>query len=104
MTKFKPAVYIAKPFSPKEAVCQFMGWNYDDANDYRYHAGMTSIPVYSTPDGYICATSNGKKVPKRVVEYIGNDDPDVVFVEATGLQAEYCKARGKTIWVCTTTN
>jgi hypothetical protein len=85
-------------FTPKEAVCQYMGWSYDDANDYRYHYGLTKIPIYSTADGYICATASGKRVPKHDEEYIGGK-----FVEATGTQADYCKTKGKTVWILKTT-
>ena len=81
-----------KPFSPREAVCTFQGWEFSEANDYRYHYGRTSGPIYSTSNGYICAVANGKK-PHA---YDG-----LTWVEATGSQAEYCKSRGKTLFVST---
>ena len=90
---------MKKPFTPREAVCQYMGWSYDEAPDYRYHHGMTKTPIYSMSDGYVCALPNGKKVPKADEEYINNYDDDRQFVEATGDIAEYCKSRGKTIWI-----
>jgi hypothetical protein len=83
----KPA---AKPMSPREAVCQYMGWDFAEAGDYRYHYGRTSAPIYSTADGYVCATATGKKPPK----YDG-----LHWKEAAGSNAEYCKIRGKTVWI-----
>lgn len=77
-------------FSPREAVCQYMSWEFSEASDYRYHYGRTSIPVYSTSDGLVCAVPNGKKPPNMDL---------INWVEATGSQAEYCKSNGKTIFV-----
>jgi hypothetical protein len=83
-------------FSPREAVCQFAGWDFAEAADYRYHYGRTQQPVYSIPDGYICALANGKKPAKTDREgYLWN------WKEATGSAAEYCKYRGYTVWVST---
>jgi hypothetical protein len=79
-------------FSPREAVCAYMGWDFQEASDYRYHYGRTALPVYSTASGYICAVATGKKPPKT-------DQDDFNWVEATGSQAEYCKSRGKTIYL-----
>lgn len=79
-------------FSPREAVCQYMGWEFSEAADYRYHYGRTSAPIYSTLIGYVCAVSNDKKPPK----YDG-----LFWTEATGSNADYCKSKGKTVYVAT---
>jgi hypothetical protein len=70
-----------------------MGWDFSEAADYRYHYGRTSVPIYSMPEGYVCATANGKKPSKGWREYEWD------WKEATGDTAEYCKSRGKTVWV-----
>ncbi len=80
--------------TPREAICTYMGWDFSEAADYRYHYGRTAIPVYSTADGYVCATANGKKPPA---------DESFQWVEATNTTAVYCKNRGKTVWVSGTT-
>jgi hypothetical protein len=79
-----------KSISPREAVCQYMGWEFSEAADHRYHYGRTSAPIYSTSDGYVCAAANGKKAPK----YDGLE-----WKEATGSSADYCKSRGQTVWI-----
>lgn len=82
-----------KRMSPREAVCQYMGWDFSEAGDYRYHYGRTSSPIYTTSDGYVCAVATGKKPPKYGIEW----------VEATGSNADFCKAFGKTIYTSTGT-
>jgi hypothetical protein len=79
-----------KNIKPREAVCQYMGWDYTESSEHRYHYGRTRAPIYSTQDGYVCAAANGKKPPP----YDG-----LVWKEATGSTAEYCKSRGQTVWV-----
>ncbi len=80
--------------SPREAVCQYQGWDFSEAAENRYHYGRTAIPIYSTYDGYICAMPNGKLPP--VTDARGFVFP---WEEAKGANAEHCKARGKTIWI-----
>jgi hypothetical protein len=86
-----------KTISPREAVCQYMGWEFNEAHEYRYHYGRTIIPVYSTIDGVICAVKNGKKPPK--IDPDDNHTSQFDWVEATGITAEYIKTRGKTIYI-----
>lgn len=85
---------MVNKFTPREAICTYMGWDFSEAGDYRYHYGRTVNPVYSMPDGYICSCANGKKPAKTDAH--GNEWN---WHEAKGSQAEYCKSRGKTIWV-----
>jgi len=86
-----------KDISPREAVCQYLGISWDSLGDYTYHPGSTATAMYTSGDEYICATANGKKPSKKDQEYITNGEG--YFVEATGQSAEYCKSRGRTIWV-----
>jgi hypothetical protein len=76
--------------SPREAVCQYSGWEFSESADYRYHYGRTAGPIYSTPTGYICAVANGKK-PHA---YDG-----LTWAEAIGSAADYVKSKGKTIYI-----
>lgn len=76
--------------SPREAICQYMGWEFSEASDYRYHYGRTSSPIYSTNDGYVCCVANGKKPPKY---------PGLTWQEVAGSTAEWAKNNGKTIYI-----
>lgn len=80
-------------FNSREAVCQYMGWEYGEASEYRYHYGRTSVPVYSMLDGYVCALRNGRKPPRD----------GMMWREATGGTADYCKSRGQTVWTASGT-
>ncbi len=75
--------------SPREAVCQYMGWEFSEASDHRYHYGRTSAPIYSTQDGYVCAVKNGKKPPKYGLDW--KEAP----------KAEWLKKQGQTIYIAT---
>lgn len=79
--------------SPREAICQYMGWEYSEASDYRYQYGRSAIPVYSTSDGLVCATANGKKPPKA-------DSTGWVYAwkEVTTGNAVWIKNLGYTVW------
>jgi hypothetical protein len=47
-------------------------WSMDisDINEYRYHYGMTTKPVYSIDNAYYCATRKGQKPAKhRSIEF-----------------------------------
>jgi len=80
-------------FSNKEAVATYLGWSFDDVEDYRYHYGLTKAPIYTAGNKYIMALPNGKKPTKHDVEYIGE------FKEMTDSMGEYCKSRGRTVWI-----
>ena len=80
--------------TPREAVCQYQGWEFSEASENRYHYGRTAIPVYSTYDGYVCATVNGKQPPVT-----DNQGFAYNWKEATGGTAEFLKNSGKTIWL-----
>lgn len=82
---------VNNTITPREAVCQYMGWDYQEAGEHRYHYGRTSAPIYSTSDGYVCAVANGKKPP----EY------GLSWQRATGSTADYCALRGRTVFVAT---
>lgn len=79
-----------KPINSREALCQYMGWEWSECGEHRYHYGRTSAPIYSTSDGYVCAVATGRKPPK----YDG-----LSWKEADGDSARYCKSRGKTIFI-----
>lgn len=83
--------------SSKEAVCQYLSVSWEDVAGYRYREGSTRIPMYATDEEYICATANGKRPSKADQDYMTNSSG--AFIEATGTDAEYCKLRGRTIWV-----
>lgn len=53
--------------SPREAICQYFGWDYSEASDNRYQPTRFNIPVYAIDQGIACAVSNGKKPAKNVV-------------------------------------
>jgi hypothetical protein len=78
--------------SPREAVCTYIGWDFSESLDYRYHYGRTSAPIYSTSDGYICAVATKKKPPK----YDGLE-----WTLAKGTTAEFITNQGKDIYICT---
>ncbi len=50
----------------REAMAQHLGWEYSELKEYRYHAGRTSCPVYTTGNLYYCATKGNKK-PARYI-------------------------------------
>lgn len=77
-------------YTPREAVCDYMGWSFDEAPDYRYQYGRTTKPVYSTSKGAVCATNEGEQPPNK---------KDFPWKRATGSQADYCASRGKIIWI-----
>ncbi len=76
-------------FSNREAVCQYMGWEFSEASDYRYHYGRTSAPIYTTPTGFICAVTNGKNPPKYGFTWVEAKNDD------------WCRQNGKTIFIST---
>lgn len=76
----------------KEAICSYLGWSYEDLEDMRYHYGLTSIPVYATSNGFICAAKIGKKPATHT------DGMDFEWKVATGGNAEYCKQFGWIIY------
>lgn len=84
-------------FSAKEAACQWIGCSWDSLNDYRYHRGLTSTPVYCVDNTYVTTAVNGKKPPKRDSEYVSNGEGK--FIEAYDSMATYCKSRGCTVWI-----
>lgn len=86
-----------KPLTSKEAAAEWIGTSYEDLQDYRYHHGMTKIPLYVVGNTYLYVTANGKKPSKSDQEYITNGEGS--FQEATDRQAEYLKTRGRTVWV-----
>lgn len=88
MNTARPVTYIT--FTPREAVCQYMGWEFSEAAEYRYHYGKTSAPIYSTSNGYVCAVANGRKPPAC---------EGIEWKEAPGSEADYCKSRGKTVYI-----
>lgn len=48
----------------KQALASFLGWDLPELKDYRYHAGRTSIPVYTCDNFYYCATKGNQKPAK----------------------------------------
>ena len=46
--------------TPKEAIAQHLMMDISELNEYRYHYGFTSIPVYGLTDFYLCCTKKGK--------------------------------------------
>ena len=46
----------------RQAFAQYCGLDHAETEDYRYHAGRTSIPVYAINHTYYCVTK-GKQKP-----------------------------------------
>lgn len=45
----------------RQAVAQHLGMDSSEMEDYRYHYGHTSQPVYALDDTYYCAVKKGQK-------------------------------------------
>ena len=81
--------------TPREAVCQYNGWDFAEAADYRYHGSrITSPAVYSMSQGVCFALQTGKTPPPKIAKYF-----EAQPVEATGTTAEWLKSQGQTIWL-----
>ena len=67
-------------------------WSCDvgDVKDSRYHGGHTSIPVYSSDDGYWCSSKT-----KPAVHY--NDD---ILWEWKEVKDNFVNSQGWKIWKC----
>lgn len=83
-----------KNMLPRDAICQYTGWDYDESADYRYKYGLTGIPVYSTADGFICCTSVQDHQPNTNGIF-----DDSLWKRATGEVADYAVGNGRQIWI-----
>lgn len=81
-----------KRFSRKEKFAEFFSFDYSELNDYRYHYGRTSIPVWAFDDGYYCVTREGE-VPAKY-----RDNPEFFHWEL--IHHEQCSHY---IWISKTT-
>lgn len=47
--------------SKREALAQHFNLDFAETEDFRYHQGRTTQPVYAFTDFYICITKGGQK-------------------------------------------
>lgn len=78
----------------KEALAQFLGWDYADLKDNRYHAGRTSIPVYCCGNDYYCCNKDGKPPAK----YISRGTDQSIQFGWTEIKDSYINSFGWKIW------
>lgn len=81
-----------KQYTPLEAICFVMGWEYSEAKEYRYQPTRTSHPIYSTADGYVCACKDTRRFP-----------PKRLLKEFSGCVFKPSQTRtpGQTVWLVT---
>lgn len=51
--------------SKRDAFAQHMMFDYAETEDYRYHYGHTTQPVWATDGLYICVTKHNQKPAKH---------------------------------------
>ena len=49
----------------REAIAQHLMLDHAEVEDYRYHYGHTTQPVYALTDAYYCATKGNQKPAKH---------------------------------------
>jgi len=49
----------------RDAIAQHLMLDYSEVEDYRYHYGHTTQPVYAITDCYYCATKGSQKPAKH---------------------------------------
>ena len=52
--------------SKREAVATHVQFDFQEIEEYRYHYGKTSQPVYALTDAYYCATKPNQRPAKHV--------------------------------------
>ena len=72
----------------KEAICQHLGMDAGDIEDYRYRYGHTTLAVYAVGDNNYCVT-RGKEKPAAdrdgIMEWVWNETPDP-YINEQGLK------------------
>jgi hypothetical protein len=62
----------------KEALALHLMLDYSEVENYRYHYGHTTIPVYAIDEDYYCVTRKGEKPAKHrySIEWIWYEQKD----------------------------
>ena len=85
--------------SPMQALAQYIDFDLAEMKEYRYHAGHTSIPVYTVGDYYYCCVKGNGKPAKYL--HRGNDQSiQWNWVKATDVGATFAAQDGYTIYKC----
>lgn len=79
-----------KRYQAKTILAMEFGWDSSDLDDYRYHYGRTSKPVFAIGNEYFCAV----KIDQKPAKHYDNEE-----WEWEKYKSSFAESNGWQIWV-----